>query len=275
MANTDSSTKIFWQAHRGGGAYEAPDNTMAANRYAWSLGGIPEADIRTTLDGVIVCLHDDTPARTTTAPDDVKDRSISTFTFEEIRTWDAGVKFDEKFKGERIPSLEEAFAEMRGKPERMMYLDLKKVDLDQLGRMIDQYGVNRQVIFTHNVQANCIRMKDIAEGVRTMLWIMGDVEKIKRIFTEARDSGFQGLDQVQLHFRMKNTEDAWPFEIDREFLAFALSETKNAGIDLEIFLYSSEPKTVHLLLDQGVRWFATDEPGKFMQSVRSWSPAVR
>ncbi|MBN2356841.1 hypothetical protein JXO59_12065, partial [candidate division KSB1 bacterium] len=58
---------VYWQAHRGGGAQDAPDNTMAAFLYAWSLGGIPEADLRTTRDSVIICLHDATLGRTTDA----------------------------------------------------------------------------------------------------------------------------------------------------------------------------------------------------------------
>ena len=54
--------RIFWQAHRGAGTTDAPDNTMAAFRYTWSLGGIPEADIHTTKDGVAVYfLNSDAP----------------------------------------------------------------------------------------------------------------------------------------------------------------------------------------------------------------------
>ena len=265
-----SAFQVYWQAHRGGGAYEAPDNTMVANRYAWGLGGIPEADIRTTKDGVIVCLHDDTPARTTTAPDEVKDRSISQFTFEEAQSWDAGVKFDEKFAGERIPSVEEMFIEMQGRPERLVYLDLKNVDLEQLGRLIDQYGVNEQVIFTHNKQENCARMKTIAQGVKSMLWVGGSAEKIKATFNQVRESGFHGLDQVQLHLNSKQPQPGWPYDIEPEFLKYALEEATAAGIDLEVLPFQIDEPSVHGLLDLGIRWYATDEPAKFVKGVQSW-----
>ncbi|MEF3301701.1 glycerophosphodiester phosphodiesterase [Paenibacillus sp. GYB003] len=268
------SDNIYWQAHRGGGAYEAPDNTMGANRYAWSLGGIPEADIRTTRDGVIVCLHDSTPARTTTAPDAVKDRPISDFDFAETAEWDAGVKFDAKFAGERIPSVEQLFADMQGRPERLVYLDLKSVDLEQLGRLIDRYGVNGQVIFTHNVQANCRQMKSIAAGVRSMLWIGGSAERIKRTYAEqARDLRFDGLDQVQLHLNGKRGDpngDEWPYDLDPEFVKQALAETSDAGVDLEVLPFSFDDRSIHMLLDLGVRWFATDEPARFLSCIRSW-----
>lgn len=266
-----ANDKVYWQAHRGGGAYEAPDNTMGANRYAWSLGGIPEADIRTTKDGVIVCLHDETPARTTTAPDSVKNLPISEFSFEETRSWDAGVKFDAKFQGERIPSLEEMFIDMQGKPERLAYLDLKNVDLVQLGRLIDRYGVNEQVIFTHNVQANCQQMKQIATGVKSMLWIGGSPEQIKQKYAQARESGFAGLDQVQFHLKTTGERPDWPYALEAAFLQSALAETSAADVDLELLPFQIESECIGLLLDIGIRWFATDEPAKFLQSVRSWT----
>lgn len=272
MAMAHESQQVFWQAHRGGGAYEAPDNTMGANRYAWGLGGIPEADIRTTRDGVIVCLHDATLARTTTAPDSVKDRPITELTFAEIRQWDAGVKFAESFKGERIPSLEEMFMEMKGRPERMAYLDLKEVDLTRLGELIDRYEVNEQIIFTHNVQDNCERMKEIAAGVKSMLWIGGAPEKIEQSFRKASESGFRGLDQVQLHLNASDAAD-WPYALNEAFLRAALEETATAGIDLEVLPFAFDERSIHRLLDLGLRWFATDEPAKFVQSVKSWPAA--
>ncbi|GAA3404943.1 glycerophosphodiester phosphodiesterase [Paenibacillus hodogayensis] len=270
--------RIYWQAHRGGGANEAPDNTMAANRYAWSLGGIPEADIRTTKDGIIVALHDETPARTTTAPDKVKDRPIAEFDFAEIAEWDAGVKFDPRFGGETIPSLEQLFQDMQGRPERLAYLDLKQVDLSDLGRLIDRYGVNRQVIFTHNEQSNCKQMKRIARDVRSMLWIGGSAERIKRTYAEqARDLGYDGLDQVQLHLNGKTADDGdsdWPYAIDRVFLRETLAETAAAGVDLEVLPFEFDERSIHMLLDLGLRWFATDEPARFLQCTRTWSGSV-
>lgn len=268
MTRTDH---VYWQAHRGGGAYEAPDNTMAANRYAWKLGGIPEADIRTTGDGVIICLHDSTPARTTNAPEGVGHLPISEFTFEATQAWDAGVKFDGKFRGEKIPSLRQLFEEMRGRPERLVYLDLKQVALRQLGELIDEYDVHGQVIFTHHKQENCKTMKKIAVGVRTMLWIGGSPERIMETYHEARGSGFEGLDQVQFHVHsVKDGSEAWRFQLSEAFLREALMETAAAGIDLEAFPFSFDQPSMDLLLQAGIRWYATDEPARFLACVENW-----
>lgn len=268
MGNKDNK-KIFWQAHRGGGAYEAPDNTLAAFKYSWGLGGIPEGDVRSTKDGVIVCLHDDTPARTTTVPNSLKDRHISSFSYEEIRKWDAGIKFHERFKGEKIPSLEEVFVEMEGQPDRSAYLDLKEVDLIRLGELIDKYKVNNQIIFTHNLQENCIKMRSIAPGVKTMLWIGGNADSIKEKFNKALQSKLKGLDQVQIHLNpIKGQILAdWPYDIDEEFLEYALEQSRRLNVDLEVLPFRFEEDNIDALISLGIHWYATDEPARFVHCV--------
>src|SRR5690606_3620403 len=45
------------QSHRGAGVL-SPENSIEAFDIAWKLGTIPEADLRTSKDGVIVAFHD-------------------------------------------------------------------------------------------------------------------------------------------------------------------------------------------------------------------------
>src|SRR5512138_1889134 len=52
-----SGESVIVQAHRGAGNL-APENTLEAFELGWKLGAIPEADLRTTKDGVIVAFHD-------------------------------------------------------------------------------------------------------------------------------------------------------------------------------------------------------------------------
>ncbi len=262
---------ISWQAHRGGGAHEAPDNTIVANKYAWELGGIPENDIRATKDGVIVCLHDETLARTTTAPESIMNLPVSALTFEEIRMWDAGVKFNEKFRGEKIPSIEELFVLMKDHPEKMAYLDLKNINLKKLGQLIDVYEINGQVIFTHNVQESCIIMKSITTDVRTMQWIGGTADQIKDKFDTVLKSGFKGLDQVQIHLNANiNKCDEWLYEIDVEFLKYALTVTKEFRVELEVLPFEFDQNLINQLLEIGIDWYATDEPARFLHCLNTW-----
>lgn len=159
--------------------------------------------------------------------------------------------------------------EMRGRPDRQIYLYLKDVDLGRLGGLIDRYRVNRQVIFTHNKQKNCARMREISEGVRSMLWIGGTAQQIQERFRAARDSGFRGLDQVQCHLNGFQANAEWPYELGRGFVEESLAEACSAGIDLEVLPFRFDRRSIHLLFNIGIRWFATDEPAKFVSCLKS------
>jgi glycerophosphoryl diester phosphodiesterase len=261
---------ISWQAHRGGGGCERPDNTLASARYAWALGGIPEFDVRTTLDGVIVCLHDPTLARTTTAPEPVRSRKVSELLWLDVRTWDAGLPFAPIYVGERVPALADVFADMRGRPERCAYLDLKSVDLRQLAEMIEKYGIGEQLIVCSPNREQCEELRGFAPGVRTMQWIGGSREAILAAFCASADTGFAGLDQVQLH--LNDADGDWPWEITPEDLVRAMETSASAGVDLEVLPWHFDESGIHRLLDLGVRWFATDEPGRFTDAVLNWIP---
>lgn len=113
-------------AHRGASAY-APEHTFAAYRLAIEQGAdFVEQDLQISKEGVLVCLHDLTLERTTNVEELFPDRAVkdasgrktwnvSDFSIRELKTLDAGSWFDPKFKGERIPTFQEAIDLVRGK----------------------------------------------------------------------------------------------------------------------------------------------------------------
>lgn len=277
VACTNSTTrqdrkneKIYWQAHRGGGAHDRPDNTMAAFHYTWQLGGIPEADIRTTRDNTILCLHDETLARTTDAPAEIASIKVHLLDLAEIRKWDAGAKFAPEYQGEKVPTLLEVLAAMSGHPERELYMDIKQVDLVKTGRLIDSLHVAKQILVASPKQEECKTLRSLAAGVRSMLWIGGSAQAIEDKFARAAATGFDGLDQIQLHLNDRDSIGVWRWQVDPSFLKKALQQTRGAGIDLEVFVKQFTEADLHALLDLGIRWYATDEPRRFAQSVQNW-----
>jgi glycerophosphoryl diester phosphodiesterase len=91
-------------AHRGASAY-APGNTLAAFKLALEMGADGfELDIMLSADGHLVVIHDDTVDRTTDGSGPVRQKTLA-----ELKALDAGVKFDARFAGERIPTLQEVF----------------------------------------------------------------------------------------------------------------------------------------------------------------------
>ena len=93
-------TKIF--AHRGSKGTH-PENTLASFKEAVRVGsdGI-ELDVHLTKDGHLVVIHDETVDRTTNGTGEIR-----TLTLAEIKELDAGSWFNERFAGEKIPTLEE------------------------------------------------------------------------------------------------------------------------------------------------------------------------
>ncbi|HXE80498.1 MAG TPA: glycerophosphodiester phosphodiesterase family protein [Vicinamibacterales bacterium] len=112
-------------AHRGASAY-APEHTIAA--YALAIeqrADYVEQDLQVTRDGVLVCLHDLTLERTTNVEAVFPDRyrieggrkvwPVVDFIVAEIKQLEAGSWFDPRFAGERVPTFEEAIAQVRGR----------------------------------------------------------------------------------------------------------------------------------------------------------------
>ncbi len=99
-------------AHRGGAGI-SPENTIFAFKRAMDLGvDVLEIDIRATLDGEIIVIHDSKVDRTTNGQG-----LVSEMSFEEIRKLDAGFRWTKDggktfpFRGQniQIPTLREVF----------------------------------------------------------------------------------------------------------------------------------------------------------------------
>jgi len=97
-------------AHRGSSAY-APENTLAAFELALDQGADAiELDVKLSVDGHVVVMHDDTVDRTTDGTGRVKSMSLK-----ELMSLDAGSKFPPNFKPQKIPTLADVFQAVGGK----------------------------------------------------------------------------------------------------------------------------------------------------------------
>ncbi|XP_064180818.1 glycerophosphodiester phosphodiesterase 1-like isoform X2 [Anguilla rostrata] len=108
-------------AHRGGG-YDAPENTLAAIREASQNGATGvELDLEFTADGVPVLMHDETVDRTTNGSG-----ALSNIHFAELSKLDASAnhRLKERFRGEKVPTLQEAVEECL-RHQLTIYFDVK------------------------------------------------------------------------------------------------------------------------------------------------------
>lgn len=258
---------IRWMAHRGGGLYDRPDNTIAAFEYAWSLGGIPETDIQPTRDGVFVCLHDATLERTGAGPAALLKTPVEKLDYAAIRDIDVGSKFSAEYAAERVPLLEQVFARMAGRSERSIFLDLKTNELERLTVLIKAYGLEGRVYVSSPSIAQCREIKARMPGAKTLLWCGGTPFEIKKKFDAARGEGFAGIDQIQLHLNPVSLGKGWKYAIDADYLGMAAAAAGGAGIDFQVYPKSFESRDLSRLLELGIAWFVTDEPARFLETM--------
>ena len=97
-------------AHRGASG-SCPENTLVAFQKALEIGVDEiELDLHSTKDGRLVVMHDAAVDRTTDGTG-----AIGGLTLAEIKALDAGGGFAQQFRGERVPTWEEALDLVQGK----------------------------------------------------------------------------------------------------------------------------------------------------------------
>lgn len=107
-------------AHRGDSAH-APENTLASFEAAVVAGADwVELDVHLSRDGELMVCHDETVDRTTNGHGKIAD-----LTRAQIQELDAGGRFGAAFRGERVPTLGQVLARMKGRAG--VLIELKNV----------------------------------------------------------------------------------------------------------------------------------------------------
>lgn len=133
---------VLVAAHRGDWR-NAPENSILAIRYAIAMGvDIVEIDVQKTSDGQLVLMHDGTIDRTTTGKGRVEDHTLAELKALYLRNG-AGVATTY-----RIPTLEEAMQEMKGKV--MVNLDKSYKYMDETYAVLEKTGTVDHGIFKGN-----------------------------------------------------------------------------------------------------------------------------
>ena len=155
---------MIFRSHRGG-TYYTPENTMPAFRAALKAGFEQiETDPQFTRDGVIVLMHDSAINRTCRNADGSRierELRVSDLTYAELLKFDAGIAHGERFRGTRIPRLEELLELLDGSD---VLLDLdKKIPTDKLDPLLDL--VSRYNVKVEFSTADVKRIKKIQSRI--------------------------------------------------------------------------------------------------------------
>ncbi|MDR0902085.1 MAG: hypothetical protein LBM92_04880 [Opitutaceae bacterium] len=280
------------QAHRGAGDL-AEEGTLEAFKIGWSLGTIPEADVRATKDGVIVTFHDNNFKRILPNADDaLKKSSVEKQTWKFIQTLDVGAWKGPEFAGRRVAKMSDIFAYMKGRPGLSLYIDVKKVDFAKLAAEVHAAGVGERVILASRNPAHLVEWKKLAPESGTLLWLPTGEQEINKLFDELVASGdIKSITSVQLHVHPNRlapnynkdtdgglgwktipctTDPAEPFNHTRAFIAKFGERLRGLGILYEAFAYSKDDSFYAPLLDLGVAALAGDHPDIAVREVKAY-----
>lgn len=131
-------------AHRGCSSL-APENTYSAWEKAIEVGAdYFELDIQLSSDDSMMIMHDDTIDRTTNGTG-----LLSSMTYAQLRTYDAGSWFSSEFTGEKIPTFSEALHLAKSNGNIDIVAEIKTSNssiVPKVVAMIQAYGMESRVI---------------------------------------------------------------------------------------------------------------------------------
>jgi glycerophosphoryl diester phosphodiesterase len=192
--------------HRGAKNY-APENTLAAFTTALELGADGfELDTQLTFDGHVVVFHDPALDRLTN-----RHGTLSKLSLAELRELNLSGPFSEKFRGEKIPTLEEVF-ETIGK-RAIINIELKNFSapfdnlVEKVCELVRRHDLQKNVIFSSFLPWNLKKAARILPEVpRGLITIKG------RWGVWGRSFGFNFGDYTAMH---PNLDDVTAQQVQR------------------------------------------------------------
>lgn len=153
-------------AHRGASAYE-PENTLRSFERAIELkADMIELDVRQSIDGHLVVMHDDTVDRTTDSTGLVSLKTLS-----ELKELNAG-------KGEQVPTLEEVIELGRGRAKFVVELKENGVE-DKVVELINKKKLLDEV-FIISFKPNRLKMiKELEPNIKTGLIVFASLDPVR------------------------------------------------------------------------------------------------
>lgn len=271
------------QVHRGGGARERPDNALETFLWCWGLGFAPEADARMTKDGVMIAMHDPTLRRMGRGiPEALKTRPIKELTWAEIRDVDMGSYLGDAYGTVRIATMETVFSAMRGRPERLLYVDEKGAPPAAIAALAERYGVIEQTYYCSSDWRKVVAWRKVAPKGRSMVWL-GNFPRnnepetvakteafVQKRLDEMAATGFDGIDQVQIHIRTDLSRSD-PFCPSTPFIkkAIALLHAHGVSVNGVTWTQGTNADVHRKMWDLGFDHFTTDYPSFFAKFVKT------
>lgn len=234
-------------SHRGANVY-APQNTLPAFQKALTLGvdGF-ETDVHITKDNELVLCHNYTIDKTSNGRG-----SISQMTLEELKRYDFGSYFSEKFAGTRMPTLREFLELVAESDIKVLNIELKSPKANETAivrdtiRFVKEYGLFDKLLISSFDPKLIAEAKQIDPQTRTGFLYSPNSKVTFRVFRNPLEVA-KSLNADALHpFSMYITEDL-------------VKKTHEAGMQLNAWTING-PATIEKMIAFGVDGIITNFP---------------
>ena len=271
------------QIHRGGGKASRPDNALETFLWCWGLGFAPEADARLTKDGVAIAMHDNNLKRIARGiPPELATKQIRDLAWTDVRDIDTGSYLGQQYSTTRLATMESVFAAMKGRPERLLYVDEKGAPPALIAELAERFGVIEQTYYCSPDWHKVVEWRKVAPKGRSMVWLgawpkNNSPEEIARCeafvqkrLDEMAATGFDGIDQVQIHVRT-DLSYADPFCPSTPFIRKAIEMMHAHGVSVNGVTWTEGTNAeVHKRMwDIGFDHFTSDYPEFFAEFVKT------
>lgn len=237
-------------AHRGACAH-APENTLASFRLACQVGAPAiELDAKLSADGQVVVIHDPTVDRTTDGHGKVAEMTLA-----QLKELNAAHKFNDRYSGEPIPTLEEVFEEFGSQlyinVELTNYTSPRDQLVEKVAALVKRFNLVDRVIFSSFHPMNLRQIRQLLPDAQVgILALEGEKGKMAR--------GWVG--------RMFSPHVVHPFlkDVDDAFLKAQHSRGRRVHV-----WTVNEPEDLRRLFRLGVDGVFTDDPKLAAEVLRS------
>lgn len=234
-------------AHRGA-SFDAPENTVAAARLAWEQkADALELDVHLSKDGKLIVMHDDSLERTAGVSNKVADT-----TSVEISKLEAGSWKDRRWRGEKIPTLDEMLATVPGRKRILIEVKCGPEGLDELAAAFRRSALQpaQTVIISFNFEV--VKQAKARFPEREVCWIA----EFKRDAANTWQPSMTHLIQQARAAKVDGLDLSRRGPLD----AVAVKTIKNAGLKLYVWTVDS-PTEARRCRDLGVDGITTNRPG--------------
>lgn len=236
----------YYIAHRGA-SFDAPENTVSAAKLAWETGAdAVEVDIYLAADNRVMVIHDKDTHRTCGG----KNLSIKETPSVLLRDLDAGHLKDPRFKGEKIPYLEEILATVPKGKTLVVEVKCGSEVIPYLSRIISKSKKADQVAFIAFGWETIVAVKKNFPQNKA-LWLSGSQQAALKKLDEVKSAGLEGID-------MQSSA------IDQELVTAAREK------GLEVWAWTVDnPEEARRLANLGITHITTNRPAWLKQQMEN------